>query len=143
MPLHLVKLCVGCESIADLRQWQKRRLERSVKEYGKRALYHFTRNRPKRAEEIVAGGSIYWVIRGLISVRQRIVGIEEMADDEERPLCGLRLGARLVPTELRPMRAFQGWRYMDADAAPPDRKKAVAGAMPPKMVAELRALGLL
>jgi hypothetical protein len=131
--LHLIKLCVGCDSMEDLAQWQRNR----------RPLEHWTRNRPKRAEEILAGGSLYWVIKGQVRVRQRIVGLDRR-ENEEGVWCAIVLGRRL--TRVRPTlhRAFQGWRYLESADAPPDLVKGQASdELPEKLASELRALGLL
>jgi hypothetical protein len=131
--LHLIKLCVGCDSVEDLALWQRKRSP----------LEHWTRNHPKRAKEILAGGSLYWVIKGQIRVRQRIVGLERR-EDEEGIWCSIVLGRRLFRLRPRPHRPFQGWRYLEAGDAPPDlRKGEAADELPEKLAAELRALGLL
>jgi len=138
MPLHLIKLAVGTEDIADLRRWQRLR----KKERGFSALY--TRNTPRRAEELLDGGSIYWVIKGYVRVRQLLKGFTATVDDEGQPRCVVAYDMRLVPTVLIPKRPFQGWRYLDAKDAPLDWKGAKGAAeLPPKMVEELRSLGLL
>lgn len=145
MTLHLVKLCVGVREPKELTRWQKkRRAERRAKG-GPDGIFHFTRNTPKRGEEILAGGSLYWVMAGVIKVRQRIIGFDAVTDKDGEPRCRIRLHHKLVPVVPTPMRAFQGWRYLEAKDAPRDLAtlgKEVA-KLPPKMVAELRALGLL
>jgi len=141
--LHLVKLCVGCDSIAALAGWQENRARSHP------PLRHRTRNTPRRAAEIIGQGSIYWVMGGAILVRQLIADIIADRMDDGTPCAGLVLDPRLVATELRAMRPFQGWRYLEAADAPPDRRPGLAeeqapfGDMPPAMRRELRALGLL
>jgi hypothetical protein len=145
MTLHLIKLCVGVDEIAELARWQKKRMaERRAKKL-KRKLIHRTRSTPKRADELLDGGSLYWVIKGVIRVRQRLVAIEPGRRDDGTPCCELALDGRLVRTMPRPVRAFQGWRYLEAKDAPPDLGAGGEGlaAMPPRMVEELRLLGLL
>lgn len=142
MTLHLIKLSVGSESIASLGAWQKQRLET----HGK--LWHRTRMMPRRAEELVDGGSIYWVITGLISVRQRLTSILRERDPGDGTFYAfLYLDPKLVPVVPRAMRPFQGWRYLAGEAAPPDLERAGAAAgseeMPAEMRRELAALGLL
>jgi len=138
MPLHLIKLSVGTEDVADLRRWQRLR----KKERGFSAFY--TRNTPRRADELLDGGSIYWVIKGYVRVRQLLKGFTSTVDDEGQPRCVVRYDMRLVPTVLVPKRPFQGWRYLDAKDAPQDWKGARGAAeLPPKMLEELRSLGLL
>ena len=145
MTVHLVKLCVGCDSIEDLAAWQKKRLaDQRRKGVKKPVLRHVTRNTPKRGVELIDGGSIYWVIKGVIRVRQRIVDMKAVVSDGE-PHCALILDRKLVRVVPRGMRAFQGWRYLEASAAPADLGERKDGLvdMPPQMVDELRELGLL
>ena len=138
MALNLIKLAVGAEDIADLRQWQRRR----KRERGFSAFY--TRNTPRRAEELLDGGSIYWVIKGYVRVRQLLKGFTSTVDDEGQPLCVVRYDMRLVPTVAVPKRPFQGWRYLEGKDAPPDWKGSKGSAeLPPKLAEELRSLGLL
>ena len=148
--LHLIKLCVGCESVKDLEDWIKERLKAN-KAAGvkggarKRQRNHTTRMVPKRAEEIVAGGSLYWVIRGQIMCRERILDISPFVDKEGVGRCHIVLDCKPVLVEPRPYRAFQGWRYLDVKDAPRDLDRAAPGArnMPEAMRRELRDLGLL
>jgi hypothetical protein len=136
MPLHLLKLAVGIDDIEQLRRVRAARLA----ERGGSWVY--TRNRPRRAAEVLDGGSIYWVIRGCIRVRQLVTGFRGGRDDEGRRYCLIEVDHRLVATLCRSCRPFQGWRYLPADAAPADRS---AGEEPPpdRMLAELKALGLI
>ena len=142
MPLHLIKLCVGAESIEDLAAWQKQKLAERRKKAGAPEIFHVTRMTPKRAGELLDGGSLYWVIKGHISVRQRLLGLRPVVKNNE-PHCALVLDAKLVRTALRFHRPFQGWRYLDAGDAPPDVKGAQAAALPDRLRAELAELGLL
>jgi hypothetical protein len=141
--LHLLKLCVGTESIADLRAWQERRART------KPPLRHQTRNFPRRAAEITEGGSLYWVMGGAIAVRQRVLEIIADSWDDGTRCAGLVLDPALVPVQGRVIRPFQGWRYLEAADAPPDLRRGMAEAqagfeaMPAAMQKELRALGLL
>ncbi|MEI9986783.1 MAG: DUF1489 domain-containing protein [Aliidongia sp.] len=105
MPLHMLKMCVGCDSVDDLREWQENRLLRGE------GLFHRTRNMPKRAEEILAGGSLYWIIKGDVRVRQRITGLDPGVDGEGTRFCLIRLHPELVETVRQPRRPMQGWRY--------------------------------
>ena len=145
MPLHLIKLCVGCDDVESLQDWQRRRLAQSKKKPGKKVfLTHRTRAMPKRREEIVGEGSLYWVIKGIVQVRQPILDLVPVMDKDGTPMCEIRMAPRLIRTELVPHRAFQGWRYLEAADAPADLPKGVKGNLPPpEMAAELRALGLL
>ena len=140
-PLHLLKMAVGAVSIEELREFRAARL----KERG--ASWVYTRNHPRRTAEVLAGGSIYWVIRGQIRVRQLVTGFRSERDDNGRAYCLIDVDHDLVPTVLRPWRPFQGWRYLTPIDAPPDNEKpcrrGAGEPLPEKMLAELRALGLL
>lgn len=136
MSLHLIKLAVGFDDVDGIRRFQAARL----KAFGH--VFHLTRMIPKRADELTDGGSIYWVIKGLLMARQTILEVVEDQDDEGRRRCKLMLGAELVEVERRPHKPFQGWRYLTAEAAPRDRLPGEEEP-PPEMAAELRRLGLL
>lgn len=139
MALHLRKLCVGVESVEQLESYQASRLKR------REALKHDTRMMPKRREEILAGGSLYWVIKGLIQVRQPIRDITPEIDAEGRGFARLHLAPDLIRVAPRGHRPFQGWRYLEAADAPEDlgRRGGMADDLPLEMQAELRALGIL
>jgi hypothetical protein len=143
MPLHLIKLCVGCDSVKDLEDWIRER--RRKKRGNPREHIHTTRMVPKRGEELLDGGSLYWVIRGEIMCRERLVAIRPFVDKEGVGRCRLVLEPKVVLVEPRPFRAFQGWRYLQAKDAPRDLNRAAPGAasMPEHMRRELRELGLL
>lgn len=145
MPLHLIKLSVGATSVKDLKDWIAERV-RQAKAKGQPGRHiHVTRMTPKREEELLDGGSIYWVIKGEIAAREKLVGIEPFRDSEGIGRCRLIMEPKLIPVEPRPMRPFQGWRYLNVKDAPPDLGKAAEGvaAMPEPMRRELRELGLL
>jgi len=144
MPLHLIKLCVGADSLDDLRQWMAARMREAKRRGAPFRHAHVTRMVPKRVDEILDGGSLYWVIKGLISARQVIVGIEPFMDADGVGRCGLWLDGEVVAVAPRPMRAFQGWRYYEPKDAPPDLDRAQPGfEMPEAMRRELAGLGLL
>lgn len=142
MTLHLIKLCVGVDSIEDLREWQTERLAQLKKRGQKLELKHTTRMVPKRREEILGGGSLYWVIKGYVSVRQPLIDIRPFVDKEGVSRCHLVYDKEMVLVAPRPRRAFQGWRYLVAKEAPPDVGKAGKG-LPEKLQRELAELGLL
>ena len=142
MTLHLIKLCVGADSVEDLRTWQTERLAQLKKRGQKPELTHTTRMVPKRREQILDGGSLYWVIKGYTAVRQPLVDIRPFVDKEGVGRCHLVYAKDLVLVAPRPRRAFQGWRYLDAKDAPPDVGKAGRG-LPDKLQRELAELGLL
>jgi hypothetical protein len=141
--LHLIKLAVGCATADDLAQRQKHRRAADP------PLRHQTRSVPRRAEEIVGKGSIFWVIGGFVQVRQRILAIEPDVWDDASACCALHLDPVLVPVQLRPVKPFQGWRYLEAAEAPADLARGAAAAakavaaMPARMRRELAELGLL
>jgi len=153
--LHLIKLCVGCDSVRDLEDWIKDKLKArkngASKASGRKAgarnrqRNHTTRMTPKRAAEIIGGGSLYWVIRGQIMCRERILDIRPFVDREGIGRCHIVLDCKPVLVEPRPCRAFQGWRYLPAKDAPRDLDRAAPGArnMPEALRRELRDLGLL
>ena len=143
MTVHLLRMAVRIESIAQLKEIQA---ERRSETKGKR-LHTFTRNVPKRIDELTDGGSIYWVVKRLIRVRQEIIGIKQDTNSEGRKFCAIELNPEHVLLEPRQQKAFQGWRYLKTEEAPLDLP---AGAsidadtdMPPEMQAELKELGLL
>jgi hypothetical protein len=145
MPLHLIKLCVGCDSVADLEDWITLRLKEKKKRRQKPEHIHTTRMYPKRADELSDGGSLYWVIRGEIMCRERILDIRPTTGKDGIKRCQVVLDGKVVLVEPRPRAAFQGWRYLDAKEAPRDLARAAPGAarMPEAMRRELRELGLL
>jgi hypothetical protein len=145
MPLHLIKLCVGADSLADLRQWIAARMAEAKRRGAPMRHAHITRMTPKRANEILDGGSLYWVIKGQISARQQIVDLEPFMDVDGIGRCKLWLDGDVLAVAPRPMRAFQGWRYYEAKSAPPDIHDTQAGiaAMPETLRRELAGLGLL
>ena len=142
MTLHLIKLCVGINDVDHLVEAHKRRLRELSRAGAAPRLWHTTRNTPRRAAELLDGGSLYWVIKGRVRVRQLLAGIERAADSEGRPLCRLMLDTLHVETAPWSHRPFQGWRYLQAADAPPDLD-AIAPGLSPEMAAELRELGLL
>ncbi len=143
MALHMLKLCVGVENVEDLSGWQVKRMAELAKK-GKPAIpFHDTRMSPKRAEEMLAGGSLYWVIKGQVAARQRLLGLREVQKNGI-PHCGLVYDKALVPVVARPRRPFQGWRYLEDKDAPPDLGKTKGAAnLPEALQRELAALGLL
>jgi hypothetical protein len=139
--LHLVKLSVGTRDIADLREWQ------AARAVSHPPLRHRTRNFPRRADEIADGGSLYWVIAGAVVVRQRICDVIEDKMEDGTSCAGIVLDPHLIPVLTRPMKPFQGWRYLSADEAPADIASRSADhgaeAMPPELATALRELCLI
>lgn len=146
MSLHLLKLCVGVDSLDDLRHWQQRRgLLRADLGHAGKVVVHVTRNMPRQAADVLDGGSLYWVVRGRIACRNPIVALEEIEGDDGKRRCAIVMAAGPVQVIPRRHRPFQGWRYFAADAAPPDLEKlnGNAGDLPAEMAADLQELGLL
>ncbi len=148
MSVHLIKMCVGVESVAHLAQLQAARLCQAADQGQALRLCHYTRHMPRRAPELLTGGSLYWVIKGFVRVRQRLIhierGVSPPGKEEGKPACALVLDPGLVGTRPRATRAFQGWRYLIPQDAPPDLDPAAdPGGLPREMEEELRSLGLL
>lgn len=139
MTVHLIKLAVGVRDVAHLAEIQARLMAEDGR------IRHFTRNTPRRAKQVLDGGSLYRVIKGVLQVRQRIIAIDRAHRADGSPACALTLDPLLVRVRPRTMRAFQGWRYLDPADAPPDLEDGEDPGtdMPPEMMAELRELGLL
>jgi len=134
LTLHLVKLCVGAATPQDLAAWRATR-----KAAGHRPIVH-TRQTPKRAAEIIGGGSLYWVFKGVILIRQPILAIETLGEGASRR-CEILLDDAMIPTAPQPRRAFQGWRYLAPKDAPADFGEAAAGDFPPELARKLREAG--
>lgn len=144
MALHLLKLCVGCDSVEELEGWIASRLEARRQAGEKVEQHHVTRMVPRRAAELLDGGSLYWVIKGQVQCRQRLLAVTPFTDGEGIGRCRLVLDPAVVRTEWQPRRVFQGWRYLDGADAPGDlAEDADAAAMPPGLRQELAELGLL
>ena len=139
--IHLIKLSVGPKDVGQLAAIQARRAQVEP------PLRHHTRSTPKRAAELTAGGSIYWVVAGFVQVRQRVLELREDEWDDGSRCCGLVLDPELVPVAARPVKPFQGWRYLEPDAAPaditPGSEALGIEELPAKLRQELRLLGLL
>jgi hypothetical protein len=145
MPLHLIKLCVGCDSVDDLKSWVSARLKEK-KRRGQRAEHvHTTRMVPKRTDELLDGGSLYWVIKGQVTCRERILDLRPFVDKDGIGRCRIVLDGKIRLVAPRPYRAFQGWRYLADKDAPGDLERTARGAatMPEQMRRELSELGLL
>jgi len=142
MALHLIKLAVGVTDLAHLKTLQAaRRKERGMAARGPDWVY--TRNTPKRSDDLLDGGSLYWIIKGVMRCRQQLVGFEEDYDGEGRRYCKIKVKRAIVPTAPVAFKAFQGWRYMEDERAPPDLSRGDTADMPADMAADLKRLGLL
>jgi hypothetical protein len=134
MPLHLIKLCVGAATPDDLRAWRAGRAAA-----GHKPIVH-TRQTPKRAAELLDGGSLYWVFKGVVLIRQPIAAIETIGEGVQRR-CEILLDDAMIPTAPHPRRAFQGWRYLEPADAPADFGAAAHGDMPADLARRLREAG--
>jgi hypothetical protein len=139
--LHLQKLSVGTDDIDDLAAWQQTRRAQSDDGLPR----HVTRMWPKREAELLDGGSIYWVIKGVIQCRQRIVRLDEYSRDDGILRCAIVLDPEIVRVAAVQRRPFQGWRYLAPSDAPPDLTQAKAGedVLPPELSAALADIGIL
>lgn len=138
MTLNLVKLCVGVSELSELERWI------ADAAAGRDTLDHVTRMFPKRRDEILKGGSLYWVIRGMILCRQPIVDLEKVVGGDGIERCRIMFAPKIIPVRPVPRRAFQGWRYLEAADSPPDLAKGTGKAgLSDKMRRELAELGLL
>ena len=139
--LHILKLAVGAKDVADLRRWQAGRIRFAP------PLRHQTRSMPRRRDEVIAGGSLFWVIAGFVQVRQRLVDMIDDRREGDVPCCGLVLDHELVPVEVRAVKAFQGWRYLEPKDAPEDVDEATAAqgteALPEHLMRALREARLI
>ena len=137
VPLHLLKYAVGVSDLGHFRRLRAARAAGPV-------VTVRTRRRPRRAAEVVAGGSLYWIVKGFVEARQQVLAIDDATDDDGQPVCLLRLDAALVPTVAWPHRPMQGWRYLPEASAPPDLSATGDDDdLPPALARELKALGLL
>lgn len=141
MTVHLIKMSVGSESVEGLKAFQERRFE----QHG--MIWHLTRHTPRRREEVLDGGSIYWIFQGAIRARNRILDIDTAENPDGETRCRFVLEPKLIATEAQPRRPHQGWRYFEIEDAPADASGSGRGRRrgtpPPEMAAELRELGLL
>ena len=143
MAIHLQKLSVGSESIATLQDWQKMVVRRRAKKGLSPYHQHVTRMFPKQKEALLDGGSIYWVIKGLIQCRNEIVDLEETQTKDGRKACAIVMDPNLIAVVPTPKRPFQGWRYLKVEDAPADLGLINgAGDLPPELRAKLVNLGV-
>lgn len=141
MALNLIKLCVGVESVDHLRDEINESRPAGTRAHSVRIT---TRMAPKRADELLAGGSLYWVIKGSVAARQRIVGMEAIRDAAGVSRTAIDLDAEVVAVRPRPCRPFQGWRYLRVEDSPVDLPRAAFDdAMPPAMRRDLLELCLI
>ncbi|WP_085868842.1 DUF1489 family protein [Pseudoruegeria aquimaris] len=139
--VNLVKLCVGADAVEDLEAWQA---ARRAGDPG-HVLRHVTRMWPKREAELLAGGSLYWVFKGVILARQRILRLDEVIGEDGIRRCGIVLDPEIVRTAAAPRRPFQGWRYLAPADSPPDLPagRPREEALPAELSAALAEIGVL
>lgn len=139
--VHLLKLSAGTESVETLADWQKQYARR----FDDGLPRHVTRMWPKRQPQIEAGGSIYWVIRGLIQVRQRILRLDPVTGADGTARCAIVLDPTLIRTTAAPRRPFQGWRYLEPADAPPDlpENRQAEDSLPPALAGALAEIGVI
>jgi hypothetical protein len=135
--IHLIKLCVGAEKVEDLIDWQAAR-------YGTGPACHVTRMWPKRGDEILDGGSLFWVFKGVVLARQKVIGLEERPGEDGITRCAILLDRDVVRTEALPRRPFQGWRYLTPADAPKDLApgREREEPLPRDLMAALAEIGL-
>lgn len=138
--INLLKLCVGAERVEDLETWQRHGHARGPDGLPR----HVTRMWPKRVDEILAGGSLYWVFKGVILARQRILRLDEVDRGDGIRRCGLVLDPEIHRTEAATRRPFQGWRYLKPEDTPRDLSKARSEEqdLPPQLMAALAEIGV-
>ncbi|KAE9626457.1 DUF1489 family protein [Parasedimentitalea maritima] len=139
--INLIKLSVGSESVETLTAWQEMRRAQSPDDLPR----HVTRMWPKREVEIVAGGSIYWVIKGAIQCRQRILRFDEVIGEDGIRRCAFVLDPEIHRTQSALRRPFQGWRYLKPEDSPPDLREGVSAedSLPPELNQALAEIGVL
>ena len=144
MTVHIIKLCVGVDSVDDLESWIKHRQQIRALNGEPDEQIHTTRMTPKRSREILEGGSLYWVIKGMVLARQTIVDLRQVQGEDGISRCQIVMKPHLVRTEGQPKRAFQGWRYLKPSDAPRDLDPLAGGDdLPESFRRELADLGLL
>lgn len=139
--LHLIKLSVGTEDVADLADWQKQKRAQTEDGFPR----HRTRMWPRRETELLDGGSIYWVIKGLVLCRQRIIRLDRVTGTDGIERCAIVLDPDLRRVAPTPRQPFQGWRYLKPEDAPPDLSELKPGedALPPALSRVLAEIGVI
>ncbi|MEP1442827.1 MAG: DUF1489 domain-containing protein [Hyphomicrobiales bacterium] len=145
MTMHLQKLCVGVKNVEDLQAWIDFRRDQAKIQGWTFEQFHTTRSMPKQRDAILDGGSLYWVIKGVMQARQHIVDLRAVVGSDGISRCDIVLEPRIILTEMRPKRPFQGWRYLKANEAPADQRNLSdgEGELPAEMRKELAELGLI
>ncbi|MCP5085761.1 MAG: DUF1489 domain-containing protein [Rhodobacteraceae bacterium] len=142
--IHLIKLCVGADSFEDQQGWIRQRVAQAAAKGRAAETRHVTRMWPKRADELLKGGSLYWVIKGQIQARQRILRFDEVIGDDGIRRCAIVMEPELIRTNTATRRPFQGWRYLEAADAPADlpRQRVSDDKLPLDLELALSDIGL-
>jgi hypothetical protein len=135
--MHLIKLAAGAGSLQDVAEFQGRLLKRRGE------VTHVTRRKPRQAAEVLAGGSLYWVVNRAIQARQPVLDLRDVTGPDGHTHCAIVLQPGLIRVAYTPKKPFQGWRYLKPADAPPDLHRPETGDAPPELVEELAELGLL
>lgn len=138
--VNLIKLCVGAEKVEDLLNWQKQKRAQNAEGLP----VHVTRMSPKRADEILNGGSLYWVFKGVVLARQKILRLDEVTGGDGISRCAIVLDPSVIRTEAAQKRPFQGWRYLSVQDAPADLRSQSRReeSLPPKLEMALAEIGV-
>ena len=143
--LHLKKLAPGIANLAELAEREARHIRPARKLGGRKAMFYRTGIAPKRIDALLDGGSLYWVVKGYIRARQRLLFLGNERDKDGKVFCRILLDPDIVSVDPPPHRPFQGWRYLDPADAPGDRTAGGMGVddLPDDLADELRSLGLI
>ncbi len=138
--INIIKLCVGCDSIEDLAAWRSA----NAHLWPPGTNIHVTRMSPKRVDEVLAGGSLYWIIKGQVLCRQRILDLRAVQGSDGINRCAIVMDHEIIRTHAVPRRAFQGWRYLAPEDSPPDlpKTRAAEAELPQDMARALAEMGL-
>ncbi|SMC81034.1 hypothetical protein SAMN06295998_106126 [Primorskyibacter flagellatus] len=138
---NLIKLSVGSESVESMADWQTSRRAQTADGLPR----HVTRMWPKRSEEILNGGSLYWVIKGLVQCRQRVLRLDEVIGEDGIRRCAIVLDPEIIRVAPSQKRPFQGWRYLQPEDSPADlgARRACEDSLPPELAGALAEIGVL
>ena len=139
--IHLVKLSVGSDTVENLQDWQNTPRAQSSDGLPR----HVTRMWPKRETDLLKGGSLYWVIKGFLQCRQRILRLDELVGQDGIRRCAIVLDPEIIRTTNVRKRPFQGWRYLTVKDAPIDLPKRAMEdePIPPSLAGALADIGVI
>ena len=145
MYANFLRTGVGVESIEHLYEIQHG--HRQIKFNGENHAYLFTRRTPTRANDLINGGSVYWIIKRQICARQTIADIQTLKDEDDKPFCHVIMNQQIYLTQPVAHKHIQGWRYLSPEKAPKDiglfTPNNRPDDIPPELAAELAEAGLL